>query len=92
MDKATKGKRARTVPLIQDIREMVCCNEWQKRTAVLRDATYQRHYNQHRPHQTREQQPPERHHQTDRADENNVRTLLRAPVLNGLINEYRYAA
>jgi putative transposase len=53
---------------------------------------YQQHYNQHRPHQVRQQRPPERHHQTDRADENNVRTLLRTPVLNRLINEYRYAA
>jgi putative transposase len=53
---------------------------------------YQRHYNRHRPHQAREQRPPEGHQQPDRADEANARTLLRTRVLNGLINEYRYAA
>jgi transposase InsO family protein len=80
--------------VIRTLRSEVCdhvliLNEAHARQVL---AEYQRHYNQHRPHQAREQRPPERHHQTDRADENNARTLLRTPVLNGLINEYRYAA
>ena len=54
-------------------------------------AAYQRHYNEHRPHQARQQLPPD-----------NVvhccglvvgaHRLLRTRVLGGLINEYSYAA
>ncbi|SMD27267.1 integrase core domain-containing protein [Kibdelosporangium aridum] len=54
-------------------------------------AEYQRHYNQHRPHQSRQQRPPETHQQQDTAPPATTRTLLRTRVLNGLINEYRYA-
>jgi putative transposase len=53
---------------------------------------YQQHYNQHRPHQARQQRPPEPHHQHERAHQANASTLLQTHVLNGLINEYRYAA
>ncbi|MEV4316745.1 integrase core domain-containing protein [Actinocrispum sp. NPDC049592] len=52
---------------------------------------YQRHYNQHRPHQARQQRPPEPH-QPEQAQAFNTRQLLRTRVLDGLINEYRYAA
>ena len=54
-------------------------------------AEYQRHYNQHRPHQARQQRPPESHRQPDTALDD-ARTLLRTRILNRLINEYRYAA
>lgn len=80
--------------VIRTLRNEVCdhvliLNEAHARE-VLDD--YQRHYNQHRPHQARQQRPPEPRQQPDRAQEANTRTLLRTRVLNGLINEYRYAA
>jgi putative transposase len=52
---------------------------------------YQRHYNQHRPHQARQQRPPETHQQPSSVHTANARMPLRTRVLNGLINEYRYA-
>jgi putative transposase len=55
-------------------------------------AEYQRHHNQHRPHQARHQRPPETHQQPDTAHTAGTRTPLRTRVLNGPINEYRYAA
>ncbi|MBP2329349.1 transposase InsO family protein [Kibdelosporangium banguiense] len=80
--------------IIRTLRSEVCdhvliLNEAHARKVL---AEYQRHYNRHRPHQAREQRPPERHQQPDQADEANARALLRTRVLNGLINEYRYAA
>jgi putative transposase len=80
--------------VIRTLRNEVCdhiliLNEAHAREVL---AEYQRHYNEHRPHQAREQRPPDRHHQLDRADSAFARTLLRKPVLNGLINEYHYAA
>jgi putative transposase len=80
--------------VIRTLRNEVCdhiliLNEAHARKVL---AEHQRHYNQHRPHQAREQRPPHRHHQLDRADSAIARTLLRTPVLNGLINEYHYAA
>jgi putative transposase len=80
--------------VIRTLRTKVCehiliLNEAHARQVL---AEYQRHYNHHRPHQAREQRPPERHQQPDRAQEANARTLLRTRVLNGLINECRYAA
>jgi putative transposase len=81
--------------IIRTLRSEVCdhvliLNEAHARKVL---AEYQRHYNnRHRPHQTREQRPPERHQQPDQADEANAGALLRTRVLNGLINEYRYAA
>jgi putative transposase len=80
--------------VIRTLRNEVCdhiliLNEAHAREVL---AKYQRHYNRHRPHQAREQRPPERHHQPDRADAANARTLLRTRLFNGLVNEYRYAA
>jgi putative transposase len=79
--------------VIRTLRSEVCDHVLILNEAHAREvlAKYQRHYNRHRPHQARKQRPPERHQQPDRADEANVRTLLRTRVLNGLINEYRYA-
>ena len=56
---------------------------------VLRE--YVRHYNGHRPHQSRRQRPPDREAQTvlDMAD---LRSVRRKPVVTGLINEYHHAA
>jgi putative transposase len=80
--------------VIRTLRSEVCDHVLILNEAHAREVltAYQQHYNQHRPHQARQQRPPERHHQTDRADENNVRTLLRTPVLNRLINEYSASA
>ncbi|WP_200826177.1 integrase core domain-containing protein [Kibdelosporangium aridum] len=55
-------------------------------------AEYQQHYNQHRPHQARQQRPPETHQQPDTVHTTNARKPRRTRILNGLINEYRYAA
>ena len=52
-------------------------------------AEYARHYNEHRPHQSREQRPPlhEPGQPVDIADR-----IRRRQVVHGLINEYRRAA
>ena len=55
--------------------------------AVL--AEFQTHYNGHRPHQGRQQRPPD--HTADQALDLTMR-IHRQPVLGGLINEYRRAA
>ncbi|MDH6708395.1 putative transposase [Kitasatospora sp. MAA19] len=54
--------------------------------------TYARYYSRHRPHQARGQLPPlAQEHPMPRADLAAHR-LLRARVLSGVINEYRYTA
>jgi transposase InsO family protein len=52
---------------------------------------YLRHYNAHRPHQSRQQRPPdmEAHSAQEVADLQSVR---RKPVVAGVINEYHHAA
>jgi hypothetical protein len=55
-------------------------------------AAYQRHYNEHRPHQARNQLPPYTHQQPAVVHDLEGHKLLRTRVLGGLINEYRYAA
>ena len=52
---------------------------------------YQVHYNRHRPHQSRQQQPPDIETQNDR-DVADLRSVRRRPVVAGLINEYHHAA
>jgi len=49
------------------------------------------HYNRHRPHQSRQQRPPDVETQPvwDAAD---LRSVRRRPVVAGLINEYHRAA
>jgi transposase InsO family protein len=54
-------------------------------------AAYQRHHNSHRPHQARNQLPPDAHEQPAATDIG-TRTLLRTRILGDLINEYGYAA
>ncbi|MEU6970829.1 integrase core domain-containing protein [Kitasatospora aureofaciens] len=55
--------------------------------------TYQRHYNEHRPHRARNQLPPGDNQQPATVhDLDAPRVLLRTRVLGGIINEYRYAA
>ncbi|USX56213.1 transposase [Lentzea sp. HUAS12] len=55
-------------------------------------ATYQVHYNEHRPHQAREQLPPDTQAQPAAVHDLDAHRLLRTRILGGLINEYRYAA
>jgi putative transposase len=56
---------------------------------VLRE--YVRHYNGHRPHQSRRQRPPDIETQPVR-DVADLRSIPRKPVVAGLINEYHHAA
>jgi putative transposase len=53
---------------------------------------YARHYNQHRPHQARGQQPPLVAEHTVPLGDPAADRLLRTRVLGGVVNEYRYAA
>ncbi|MDH6140338.1 putative transposase [Kitasatospora sp. GP30] len=55
-------------------------------------AAYQRHYNEHRPHQARNQLPPGAREQPATEQGLDSRRILRSRILGGLINEYRYAA
>jgi Integrase core domain len=52
-------------------------------------AEYARHYNEHRPHQSREQRPPL--HEPGQTIDMTAR-ITRTPVVHGLISEYRRAA
>ncbi|MFE1937107.1 helix-turn-helix domain-containing protein [Streptomyces sp. NPDC059474] len=52
----------------------------------------ERHYNEHRPHQARNQLPPDAPEQPAAAHDLNTHKVLRTRLLGGLINEYRYAA
>ncbi|MEU7057514.1 integrase core domain-containing protein [Streptomyces sp. NPDC046197] len=60
--------------------------------AVL--SAYIRHYNQHRPHQSRQQLPPDSTESPAPATVTDLQAhrIRRQPVLGGLINEYRHAA
>ncbi|WP_089104138.1 integrase core domain-containing protein [Streptomyces hyaluromycini] len=55
-------------------------------------AAYERHHNEHRPHQARHQLPPEAHEQPATVHDLDIRMVLRTRILGGLINEYRYTA
>ncbi|MFF3468851.1 hypothetical protein [Streptomyces sp. NPDC002619] len=54
-------------------------------------AAYQRHHNEHRSHQARNQLPPDAQEQPAAID-TGTHKLQRTRILGGLINEYRYAA
>ncbi|MEV8064389.1 integrase core domain-containing protein, partial [Streptomyces antimycoticus] len=54
-------------------------------------AAYERHYNQHRPHQARNQLPPDADHQPATGHDISPRKVLRNRILGGVVNEYRYA-
>ena len=56
---------------------------------VLRE--YVRHYNGHRPHQSRQQRPPDIEIQPIQ-DVTDLRSVHRKPVVAGVINEYYHAA
>jgi transposase InsO family protein len=49
------------------------------------------HYNRHRPHQSRQQRPPDIETQPVR-NIAGLRSIRRKPVVTGLINEYHHAA
>ncbi|OMI36987.1 integrase core domain-containing protein [Streptomyces sparsogenes] len=55
-------------------------------------AAYKQHYNEHRPHQSRNQLPPDAHKEPAAAHALSTSKVLRTRILGGLINEYRYAA
>jgi hypothetical protein len=54
--------------------------------------TYADHYNRHRPHQARDQLPPEAQQHPTAVHDLNTRKLHRTRILGGLVNEYRQAA
>jgi transposase len=54
--------------------------------------TYEGHYNRHRPHQARDQRPPEAQQHPAAVYDLDTRRVLRTRILGGLINEYRQAA
>jgi putative transposase len=56
---------------------------------VIRE--YSTHYNRHRPHQSRQQRPPDIETQPVQ-DVANLRSVRRKPVVAGVINEYHHAA
>jgi putative transposase len=55
-------------------------------------ATYQDHYNQHRPHRSQNQRPPDAQEQPLAEPGLKAPRLLRTRVFGGVINEYRYAS
>ena len=54
--------------------------------------TYEHHYNRHRPHQARDQLPPEAQQHPAAVHDLDTRRVHRTRILGGLINEYRHAA
>ncbi|GAA1312177.1 hypothetical protein GCM10009634_79970 [Saccharothrix xinjiangensis] len=54
--------------------------------------TYEDHYNRHRPHQARDQLPPEALQHPAAAHDLDTQRPYRTRILGGLINEYRHAA
>ena len=80
--------------IIQTLRHELCehvlvLNEAHARQLL---ATYCRHYNDHRPHQARNQLPPDTDRQPATVHHLHTHRVRRTCVLGGLINEYRYAA
>jgi hypothetical protein len=55
---------------------------------------YTGHYNDHRPHQSRDQRPPSVETMVPRPITNlaDVRSVRRQPVLSGLVNQYHRVA
>ncbi|MFC4851876.1 integrase core domain-containing protein [Actinophytocola glycyrrhizae] len=54
--------------------------------------TYEDHYNRHRPHQARDQLPPEAQQHPVAVHDLDTQRVLRTRILGGLINEHRQAA
>ena len=80
--------------IIQTLRHELCdhvliINEAHARQLL---ATYQRHYNDHRPHQARNQLPPQSDRQPATVHDLQPHRVRRTRILGGLINEYRYTA
>ena len=80
--------------IIQTLRQELCDH-----VLVLNEAhagrllaNYQRHYNDHRPHQVRNQLSPDSDQQSAKIHDLQPHRLQRTRVLGGLINEYRYIA
>jgi transposase InsO family protein len=80
--------------IIQTLRHELCdhvliLNEAHARRLL---ATYRRHYNDHRPHQARNQLPPNAEQQPAAVHDLDTHRVHRTRILGGLINEYRYTA
>jgi putative transposase len=68
---------------------MLICGERHLRSAL---GQYAGHYNGHRPHQSRQQRPPDHDDQDNQAGVPLDLSVQRRKVLGGLINEYYQAA
>ena len=55
-------------------------------------AAHQMHYNEHRPHQSRDELPPDAVEHPAAIHDPDTRRLLRTRILGGLINEYSCSA
>ncbi|MFC9454335.1 integrase core domain-containing protein [Streptomyces sp. NPDC056983] len=70
---------------------ILICNEAHAQAAL---AEYVRHYNGHRPHQSRQQLPPDSDELPTQVTVTNLQAhrVRRQPVLDGLIDQYHHAA
>jgi transposase len=80
--------------IIQTLRHELCdhvliINEAHARRLL---ASYEQHYNRHRPHQARSQLPPDSDQQPATVHDLRPHRLRRTRILGGLINEYRNIA
>ncbi|MGW9031712.1 integrase core domain-containing protein [Streptomyces sp. NPDC055722] len=84
--------RHRSATLRREILDRILIYNEAHAHAVL--TAYIRHYNQHRPHQSRQQRPPDSTEPPTPAIVTDLQAhrIRRQPVLGGLINEYRHAA
>jgi putative transposase len=64
---------------------------WGERHLVLVVREYVIHYNGHRPHQSRQQRPPDIETQPAR-DVADLRSVRRKPIVAGVISGYHHAA
>ena len=74
------------VLFVMEVRRMLIYGERHLRSVL---GQYAGHYNGHRPHQSRQQRPPDQDHQVSVAPNSPLR---RRKVLGGVINEYYQAA
>jgi transposase InsO family protein len=78
--------------LRRELLDRILINGERHLALVLRK--YLIHYNGHRPHQSRQQQPPdiETRPIRDAAELTSLRSIRRKPVVTGTISEYHHAA
>ena len=80
--------------IIRTLRSEICDHVLILNASHAREilGSYRRHYNEHRPHQSRHQLPPNIDQHPATMHDLEARRVVRTRVLGGLSNEYRYAA